>query len=358
MDVYSYVATLQALMLSCLYVEHVESVQQFLAPTVRILYMLKANPENSQRQNTLRKRHCFYDPIMQNEKKTVILSTFPTNSDHQRGKSDNCNYHNKISDDNIEIIDGLKPWQQQTQPSCGTFIIYLLYIYIFLIYLHDARPSSTPTLDKTETTRTFDNMLGISSPAQKSHEQLIYIWRWTFLFGVIQFTTNHWETIADIFCRQHHCTLLVLLIWNYWLWLESKEPEVRRAFLTQASASVSCMCDTTRRPDAQTRRASFLAVTRASKELLFLKLCFRKNSSMLARTTATSMASRASAGIGARCGRDTCQQWTSWEFLPGMCHRHTWSTKVMEVTNVTDATDATDASAKEVWQWHMPARSS
>ena len=111
-------------------------------------------------------------------------------------------------------------------------------------------------------------MLGISSPAQKSHEQLIYIWRWTFLFGVIQFTTNHWETIADIFCRQHHCTLLVLLIWNYWLWLESKEPEVRRAFLTQASASVSCMCDTTRRPDAQTRRASFLAVTRASKELL------------------------------------------------------------------------------------------
>ena len=107
--VYSYVATLQALMLSCLYVEYVESVQQFLAPTIRILYMLKANPENSQRQNTLRKRHCFYDPIMQNEKKTVILSTFPTNSDHQRGKSDNCNYHNKISDDNIEIIHGLKP---------------------------------------------------------------------------------------------------------------------------------------------------------------------------------------------------------------------------------------------------------
>ena len=79
MHVYSYVATLQALMLSCLYVEHVESVQQFLAPTVRILYMLKANPENSQRQNTLRKRHCFYDPIMQNEKNTVILSTFPAN---------------------------------------------------------------------------------------------------------------------------------------------------------------------------------------------------------------------------------------------------------------------------------------
>ena len=87
MDVYSYVATLQALMLSCLYVDHVESVQQFLAATIRNLYMLKANPENSQHHNTLRKRHCFYDPIMQNEKKTVILSTFPTNQDHRGGKS-------------------------------------------------------------------------------------------------------------------------------------------------------------------------------------------------------------------------------------------------------------------------------
>ena len=75
--VYSYVATLQALMLSCLYVEHVESVKQFLAATLRFLFMLEANPETSQLQNTLRKRHCFYDPIMQTEKTTVILSTFP-----------------------------------------------------------------------------------------------------------------------------------------------------------------------------------------------------------------------------------------------------------------------------------------
>ena len=49
------------------------------------------------------------------------------------------------------------------------------------------------------------------------------------------------------------------------------------------------------------------------------------------------MASRASAGIGARCGHDTWQQSTPWEFLASMCHRHTWSTEVIEVTNATDA---------------------
>ena len=210
MDVYSYVATLQALMLSCLYVEHVESVQQFLAPTVRILYMLKANPENSQRQNTLRKRHCFYDPIMQNEKKTVILSTFPTNSDHQRGKSDNCNYHNKISDDNIEIIDGLKPWQQQTQPSCGTFIIYLLYIYFLFIYT-----TPGPAAPRPLTKQKPQEHLTTCWEFHRQHKNLTSSW-YTFedehFFSVLYSS----RPITGKPSQTYSADNIIALYWYYW----------------------------------------------------------------------------------------------------------------------------------------------